>query len=87
MLLMEYIPGGDDRLCSYYTYLNEAGAPLFHFTKRIIRRYPAGMGTACYHITDWIPELAEPANRLCSRRSAGWRMWNSSRIRATANIN
>jgi predicted ATP-grasp superfamily ATP-dependent carboligase len=64
MLLMEHIPGGDDRLCSYYTYLNESGEPQFHFTKRIIRRYPAGMGTACYHITDWIPELAELGNKL-----------------------
>lgn len=64
MLLMEHIPGGDDRLCSYYTYLNEAGEPQFHFTKRIIRRFPAGMGTACYHITDWIPELADLGNKL-----------------------
>jgi D-aspartate ligase len=64
MVLMELIPGGDERLCSYYTYLDEAGKPLFHFTKRIIRRYPAGMGTACYHVTDWIPEIAEPSQKL-----------------------
>jgi predicted ATP-grasp superfamily ATP-dependent carboligase len=67
VLLMEHIPGPDDRLCSYYTYLDEAGAPLFHFTKRIIRRYPAGMGTACYHVTDRIPELHDLANRLFAR--------------------
>jgi D-aspartate ligase len=64
MLLMEHIPGGDDRLCSYYTWLDEECRPQFHFTKRIIRRYPAGMGTACYHVTDWIPELAELGNKL-----------------------
>ena len=64
MLLMEHIPGGDDRLCSYYTYLDDRGEPQFHFTKRIIRRFPAGMGTACYHVTDWIPELAELGNKL-----------------------
>lgn len=64
VLLMEWIPGGDDRLCSYYTYLDEQSRPLFHFTKRIIRRYPNGMGAACYHITDEIPELIRPANRL-----------------------
>lgn len=65
-LLMELIPGGDDRLCSYYTYLDDDGQPLFHFTKRIIRRFPVGMGTACYHVTDWIPEAADLALRLCT---------------------
>jgi D-aspartate ligase len=64
VLLMEVIPGGDDLLCSYYTYIDEAGEPQLHFTKRIIRRYPVGMGTACYHITDWVPEIVEPSLRL-----------------------
>ncbi|MDB5300111.1 MAG: hypothetical protein JWO87_1774 [Phycisphaerales bacterium] len=63
-MLVEMIPGPDDRLCSYFTYLDEESRPLFHFTKRIIRRYPAIMGTACYHITDWNPEVAEMGNRL-----------------------
>jgi predicted ATP-grasp superfamily ATP-dependent carboligase len=64
VLLMEHIPGADDLLCSYYTYLDEQGEPQFHFTKRIIRRYPAGMGTACYHVTDWIPDIVPPALKL-----------------------
>jgi D-aspartate ligase len=63
-LLMEMIPGPDDRLCSYYTYLDEQSRPLFHFTKRIIRRYPVLRGTACYHVTDWIPQAMELGNRL-----------------------
>jgi predicted ATP-grasp superfamily ATP-dependent carboligase len=63
-LLMELIPGPDDRLCSYFTYLDEDSEPVFHFTKRIIRRYPLMTGGACYHATDKIPELAELANRL-----------------------
>jgi predicted ATP-grasp superfamily ATP-dependent carboligase len=66
VLLMEYIPGGDERLCSYYTYLDDDSRPLFDFTKRVIRRYPAEMGAACYHVTDWIPELVPLANRLFS---------------------
>jgi D-aspartate ligase len=66
-LLMELIPGADDQLCSYYTYLDEHGQPLFHFTKRILRRFPVGMGTACYHITDWNPEVADLALKLCAR--------------------
>ncbi len=64
MLLVEMIPGGDEQLCSYFTYIDESGVPLFHYTKRIIRRYPVGMGAACHHVTDWIPELIAPANRL-----------------------
>jgi predicted ATP-grasp superfamily ATP-dependent carboligase len=60
-VLMEHIPGPDDRLCSYYTYLDEDSQPLFHFTKRIIRRFPVGMGTGCYHVTDWNPEVRDVA--------------------------
>ncbi|HEX7450033.1 MAG TPA: hypothetical protein VF306_20905 [Pirellulales bacterium] len=63
-MLVERIPGGDDHLCSYYTYLDERGAPLFDFTKRIIRRWPVGMGGACYHITDHVPEVRELGLRL-----------------------
>jgi predicted ATP-grasp superfamily ATP-dependent carboligase len=60
-VLMEHIPGPDDRLCSYYTYLDEQSQPLFHFTKRVIRRFPVGMGTGCYHVTDWNPEVRDVA--------------------------
>lgn len=66
VLLMEWIPGGDDQLASYFTYLDAEAKPTLHFTKRIIRRYPSGMGGACYHRIDWVPELVEPANRLFS---------------------
>jgi len=61
---MEMIPGPDDRLCSYYTYLDENGDPRFEFTKRIVRRYPVNMGSATYHVTDHIPELRALAMAL-----------------------
>ena len=64
VLLMEHIPGGDHQLCSYYTYLDERSRPQFDFTKRIIRRFPAGMGLACYHITDWVPQIIPLAHKL-----------------------
>ncbi len=64
VLLMEMIPGADDQLCSFYTYLDADGEPQFRFTKRIVRRYPVNMGSATYHVTDHIPELAEPALAL-----------------------
>lgn len=60
-LLVEKIPGPDSLLCSYYTYLDEDGQPLFDFTKRIIRRNPPGMGLASYHITDWNPAVRDAA--------------------------
>lgn len=62
--LVETIPGPDDQLCSYYTYLDETGRAYFDFTKRIIRRFPKNMGQATYHITDDVPGLKEPALRL-----------------------
>lgn len=64
VLLLEKIPGPDDRLCSYFSYLDEAGKPQFHYTKRVIRRYPENHGLACYHITDWIPEVRDVGLRL-----------------------
>ncbi len=64
VVLVEYIPGPDSRLCSYYTYMDEAGNPLFDFTKRIIRRYPVNMGLASYHITDRVEGVRELSLKL-----------------------
>jgi D-aspartate ligase len=62
--LVEMIPGPDDKLCSYYTYLDESGNNLIDFTKRVIRRYPMNMGGSTYHITDYVPDLQELALAL-----------------------
>lgn len=70
-MLVEMIEGPDDRSCSYYTYLDEQGEPLFDFTKRLFRRFPTNMGGACYHITDWNPEVKELSLKLL--RQAGVR--------------
>jgi predicted ATP-grasp superfamily ATP-dependent carboligase len=59
VVLLEEIPGPDDQLCSYYTYIDERGEALADFTKRIIRRYPENRGLACYHVTDWNPEVRD----------------------------
>ncbi len=64
VLLLEEIPGADDRLCSCYTYIDEEGTPLFGFTKRILRRHPERQGFGCYHITDWSPEVLDTGLRL-----------------------
>ena len=57
--LVEMIPGLDDKLCSYYTYLDEKGNNLVDFTKRVIRRYPLNMGGSTYHVTDHVPDVQE----------------------------
>jgi predicted ATP-grasp superfamily ATP-dependent carboligase len=64
VMIVEMVPGLDDRLCSYYTYLDEAGTPLFDFTKRIIRRSPPLYGNGSCHVTDWNPEVKELALRF-----------------------
>jgi predicted ATP-grasp superfamily ATP-dependent carboligase len=58
MLVTELIPGGDAGYCSYYSYLDERGEPLFHFTKRKLRQFPTGFGTGTFHVTDWNVEVA-----------------------------
>ena len=71
LVLLEEIPGPDDRLCSYYTYVDQSGEALCDFTKRVVRRFPEGRGLGCYHVTDWNPEVRELGLRLF--RSAGLR--------------
>ncbi len=71
VVLLEEIPGPDDRLCSYYTYVDEDGEFLADFTKRVIRRYPENQGLACYHVTHWDPEVRDLGRRLF--RHAGLR--------------
>ncbi len=61
---MEFIPGGDDKLCSYYAYMDERGEPLVEFTKRVLRRSPIHTGSVSYHITDWNPEAADLGRRF-----------------------
>jgi predicted ATP-grasp superfamily ATP-dependent carboligase len=64
VMVTELIPGPDSLLNSYYTYIDENDQPLFHFTKRVIRRFPKNSGLATYHITEWLPETAELGKRF-----------------------
>lgn len=59
MLLTEIVPGADDRICTYYTYLDAEGEPLFHFTRDKLRQYPPHFGIGCYQVTRWRPDVAE----------------------------
>jgi D-aspartate ligase len=59
VMVVEMIPGPDSLLVSYNTFIDSTGNTLYHFTKRIIRRFPVNRGGACYHISEWLPEVAE----------------------------
>jgi D-aspartate ligase len=74
VVLMEYIPGGDDQACSFHTYLDEHGEPLFQFTNTVSRRFPLMSGEATYCVSDWIPDAAERGLRFfrhCGFRGLG----------------
>ncbi len=64
MLATEILPGGDDSFFSYYSYLDEHGEPLFHFTKWKLRQYPVRFGLATYHASRWDEETAQVGLRF-----------------------
>lgn len=76
MIVTEIVPGGDDEYCSYYSYLDEDGEALLHFTKRKIRQFPAPFGTGSYHVSRWDPEVAE----------VGLRFFQSVGVRGMGNV-
>src|SRR5262249_61585869 len=67
MLATEIVPGSEDQYMSYYSYLDEQGEPLFHFTKQKLRQYPVGFGLACYQVSVWSEETAEIGLRFFER--------------------
>jgi len=76
MILSEIIPGPEGSYCSYYTYIDNDGRPLAHFTKRKLRQYPVGFGEGTYHVTDWAPVVAE----------AGLQFFSAIGFRGMANV-
>jgi D-aspartate ligase len=64
VLVSEIVLGVDDSCCSYYSYLDERGEPLLHFTKRKLRQYPIGFGGGTYHVSHWDADVAELGLRL-----------------------
>jgi predicted ATP-grasp superfamily ATP-dependent carboligase len=64
VMVCEMIPGPDTLLSSYYTYIDNQDNALFHFTKKVIRRYPVNSGGGTYHITEWDDDTAEMGERF-----------------------
>jgi D-aspartate ligase len=75
-LLTEIIPGGDDEFVSYYSYIDDRGEPLFHFTKRKLRQNPPSFGLITYQVTEWHPEVA----------ALGLRFFQGAGVRGLANV-
>ena len=63
-MVCEFIPGPDSLLSSYHTYIDEKGDHLFHYTHKIIRRFPKNSGGVCMNVTEWLPETAEMGKRF-----------------------
>jgi D-aspartate ligase len=56
VMLTEIIPGPEGAFCSYYSYLDEEGQPLFHYTRHKLRQHPLPFGVASYATNDGQPE-------------------------------
>ncbi len=56
VMLTEIIPGPEGAFCSYYSYLDEAGQPLFHYTRHKLRQHPLPFGVASYATNDEQPD-------------------------------
>lgn len=67
VIVVEKIPGPDDALGSYYTYVTADGRRLFRYTKKIVRRFPKNEGLACCHRSEWDAEIAEVGERFFER--------------------
>ena len=76
MVATEIIPGPDDRLCSYYAYIDEDGRPLVEFTKRKVRQYPSGFGLGSFEVTDHAEVV----------RQAGATFFATAGVRGLANV-
>ncbi|MEY2516006.1 MAG: D-aspartate ligase [bacterium] len=76
VLATEIIPGGDDQLVSYYSYLDADGEPLLHFCKQQLRAHPPRFGLSSYHRSHWDPEVAD----------AGLRFFRGAGVRGLVNV-
>jgi D-aspartate ligase len=67
VLATEVVVGPDNGYCSYYTYIDADGQPLFHFTKRKPRQFPIHFGGGTFHVTEWLPDVADLGLRVCEQ--------------------
>jgi predicted ATP-grasp superfamily ATP-dependent carboligase len=76
LTVTQFVVGPDDSYCSYYSYLDDDGQPLAHFTKRKLRQFPCSFGLGSYHMTAWEPEAA----------ALGLQLFQGIGVRGLANV-
>ena len=59
VMVTEIIPGPEAAFCSYYSYLDQSGQPLFHYTRHKLRQHPLPFGVVSYATNDLQPEAQE----------------------------
>jgi len=64
MLMTEIVPGPETAICSYFTYVDDRGEPLFHYTKSKIRQWPKRSGLTCYQVSDRKIDVIDAGVRL-----------------------
>jgi len=64
LLLQEFVPGGDDELYNYGSYLNAESQPLAQFTRLKIRQHPRTFGEIRFGESVWVPEVADAGLKL-----------------------
>ncbi len=60
----EFIAGPDSASVTYYTYRLAGGAPVFEFTKQVLRRYPRNEGPGSLHVALWDEEVGQASREL-----------------------
>jgi D-aspartate ligase len=64
MLMTEVIPGPETEICTYFTYVDRRGEPVFDYTKSKIRQWPKRSGLTCYQVSDRRTDVIEVARAL-----------------------
>jgi D-aspartate ligase len=65
-MVTEIVPGGDDQLFGFLSYLDLDGEPVFEMTVRKLRQQPIHFGIGCYRANDWDSDVAELGRRFLS---------------------
>ena len=66
-MVQELIPGGDECLYTFGSYVNEDGEALGLFSGRKLRQTPPGVGTCRVGEAVWVEEVVEQGLRLLRR--------------------
>lgn len=64
VIATEIVNPESEACVGYMTFLDERDEPLFHFTKFKVRQFPIRFGLGSYHVSKWMPDVAEAGLRF-----------------------